>query len=144
MSEWTDKRPMSPHVSVWRWHVTMLGSILHRMTGLAAYAGAFLVVGWLFAMTFGPERYEQFAALVASIPGQVVLFGLVLSIVYHSLNGVRHLVWDAGHGFRPQTANFTGYLVIILSIVAAVAIWIAAGLVPGIDPLGLTDMRADP
>ena len=138
MSEWTDKRPMSPHVSVWRWHVTMLGSILHRLTGIAGYAGAFLVVGWLFAMTFGAERYEQFAALVASIPGQVVLFGLVLSILYHSLNGVRHLVWDAGHGFRPKTADFTGYLVIVLSIVGAVAIWIAAGLVPGIDPLGLT------
>lgn len=138
MSGWTDKRPMSPHLSVWRWHVTMLGSILHRLTGIAGYVGAILVVGWLFAMTFGPERYEQFAALVASIPGQVILFGLVLSMLYHALNGIRHLVWDAGHGFTIKTADATGYLVIVLSVVGAVAIWILAGLVPGLDPLGLT------
>jgi succinate dehydrogenase / fumarate reductase cytochrome b subunit len=144
MSEWTDKRPIAPHLSVWRWHVTMLGSILHRVTGMAGYAGAVLVVGWLFAMTFGPERYEQFAALVATVPGQVILFGLVLSILYHSLNGVRHLVWDAGHGFTPRTADVTGYLVIVLSLVGAVAIWISAGLVPGVDPFGLAGSGAAP
>jgi succinate dehydrogenase / fumarate reductase cytochrome b subunit len=137
MSSWTDKRPMSPHFSVWRWHVTMLGSILHRVTGCALYAGAILVVGWLFAMTFGPERYGEFAAIVASIPGQVILFGFTLSVVYHALNGIRHLFWDTGHGFNPGFASFTGWLVIVLSIVGAVAIWIAAGLVPGVDPLGL-------
>jgi succinate dehydrogenase / fumarate reductase cytochrome b subunit len=142
MSSWTDKRPMSPHVSVWRWHVTMLGSILHRATGCALYVGAMLVVGWLFAMTFGPERYEEFAAIVASMPGQVILFGFTLSVVYHALNGVRHLFWDAGHGFNPSFASLTGWLVIVLSIVGTVAIWIAAGLVPGVDPLGLAGSGA--
>jgi len=138
MSSWTDKRPMSPHVSVWRWHVTMLGSILHRATGVANYVGAILVVGWLFAMTFGPERYDEFAGIAASIPGQVILFGFTLSVVYHALNGIRHLFWDAGHGFAPKFASFTSWLVIFLSIAGAAAIWIAAGLVPGVDPLGLT------
>jgi succinate dehydrogenase / fumarate reductase cytochrome b subunit len=137
MTEWTDKRPMSPHVQVWKWHVTMLGSILHRATGVANYVGAFLVVGWLFSMTLGEERYDQFADIAASIPGQVILFGFTLSIVYHALNGVRHLVWDAGHGFTPKVASFTGSLVILAAIVGAAAIWLAAGLVPGIDPLGL-------
>jgi succinate dehydrogenase / fumarate reductase cytochrome b subunit len=136
MSDWTDKRPMSPHMQVWKWHVTMLGSILHRATGLANYAGATLVTAWLFAITLGEESYDRFAAIVGSIPGQLILFGFTLSVVYHALNGVRHLVWDAGHGFTPKLASFTGTLVLLLAIVGAIAIWVAAGLVPGIDPLG--------
>ena len=137
MSSWTDKRPMSPHIQVWKWHVTMLGSILHRATGIANYAGAILIVAWLFSTTLGQESYDQLAAILASIPGQVILFGFTLSAVYHLLNGVRHLVWDIGRGFQPKFASFTGSLVILLSIAAAAAIWILAGLVPGLDPLGL-------
>lgn len=137
MTGWTDKRPMSPHMQVWKWHVTMLGSILHRATGVANYVGAILVVGWLFVTTLGEERYDQFASIAASIPGQVILFGFTLSIVYHALNGVRHLVWDTGHGFTPKLASFTGSLVILASIIGAAGIWLAAGLIPGIDPLGL-------
>jgi succinate dehydrogenase / fumarate reductase, cytochrome b subunit len=137
MSSWTDPRPMSPHVSIWRWHITMLGSILHRVTGMALYGGAAIAVAWLFVMTFGEERYDQFAALAGSIWGQVILFGLLWSAVYHALNGVRHLVWDAGHGFKPKTADFTGWLVLLLSIAGTAGIWLLAGLVPGFDPLGL-------
>lgn len=137
MADWTDKRPMSPHVSVWRWHVTMLGSILHRATGCANYVGAMLAVAWLFAMTFGEERYNAFAAIVATLPAQVILFGFTVSVCYHLLNGVRHLVWDAGHGFTPKLASFTGTLVILLGIALAIAVWAIAGLVPGVDPLRL-------
>lgn len=138
MSSWTDKRPMSPHIWQWRWHITMLGSILHRMTGIANYVGAALIVAWLFATAAGPDAYDPFAAIVASIPGQVVLFGFTLSVLYHTLNGVRHFVWDAGHGFTPKLASFTGAVVIVVAIAGAVAIWIFAGLIPGIDPLGMT------
>ena len=55
MSSWTDKRPMSPHVSIWKWHMTMASSILHRVTGCAIYVGAFLIVAWLFAAAAGPD-----------------------------------------------------------------------------------------
>ncbi len=137
MTGGTDKRPMSPHMQVWKWHVTMLGSILHRATGMALYVGAAIAVAWLFAITLGEDSYNEFAALAGSIPGQVILFGLVLSAVYHALNGIRHLVWDAGHGFRLPTANATGWLVLVLSVLGSIAIWLVAGLVPGIDPLGL-------
>jgi succinate dehydrogenase / fumarate reductase, cytochrome b subunit len=138
MTGWTDKRPMSPHLWHWRWHITMLGSILNRATGVALYVGAFLVVGWLFAAAAGPESYDAYAALVGSIPGRVILFGFILATVFHTLSGVRHLIWDAGHGFRPSVANFTGWLVLLLSIAGAVAIFVLAGLVPGVDPLGLS------
>jgi succinate dehydrogenase / fumarate reductase cytochrome b subunit len=137
MSGWTDKRPMSPHLQVWKWHVTMLGSILHRATGVANYMGAFLVTAWLFAAASGPELYGEFEALAGSIVGQVILFGFTLSIVYHALNGVRHLIWDAGHGFAPRVASFTGYLVILLAILGAAAIWLLAGLIPGVSVAGV-------
>jgi succinate dehydrogenase / fumarate reductase, cytochrome b subunit len=138
MSSWTDKRPMSPHMQVWKWHMTMASSILHRATGVANYVGAFLVVAWLFATAAGPDLYEPFAALVGSIWGQLVLFGFTLSVSYHLLNGVRHLFMDAGKGFNPKFASFTAGLALVLSIVLAVAIWLLAGLVPGVDPLHVT------
>jgi succinate dehydrogenase / fumarate reductase, cytochrome b subunit len=137
MSSWTDKRPMSPHTSIWKWHITMAGSILHRATGIANYVGAFLIVGWLFMTTLGQERYDQFAAVVGSIPVQVLLFGWTLSICYHILNGIRHLTMDAGVGFRPKFASFTASMVLIFAIALAAAVWIVLGLVPGFDPLGM-------
>lgn len=138
MSSWTDKRPMSPHMQIWKWHITMAGSILHRATGVANYVGAALVVAWLFATAAGPDYYEPLATLVGSIWGQLILFGFTLSVSYHLLNGVRHLFWDAGKGFNPKFASFTGGLVIVLALALAVAIWLVAGLVPGIDPLNMT------
>ncbi len=134
---WTDKRPMSPFVSVWRWHVTMLVSILHRATGCALYAGAIIVAGWLFAIVSGPDYYAGFEMLLGSIPGQILLFLFVLSFLFHALNGIRHLVWDAGKGFDPKVASFTAWGVIGLSVVLAGMVWWAAGLFPGLP--GLVD-----
>lgn len=137
MSGWTDKRPMSPHIWQWRWHITMWGSILHRMTGVGNYLGMILVTGWLFAAASGPEAYDLFAGLAGSIIGQLILFGFTWSVSYHLLNGVRHLFWDAGAGFRPKFASTTGTLVLVASVLVAAAIWLLAGLVPGIaSPLG--------
>jgi succinate dehydrogenase / fumarate reductase cytochrome b subunit len=128
---------MSPHVSIWRWHITMAGSILHRATGVALYAGMFVVVAWLFAAAAGPDYYEPLSAVIGSIWGQLVLFGFTLAAVYHLLSGVRHLVWDAGHGFRPKFASFIGALILVLTVVLSVAIWLLLGLVPGVDPLNV-------
>lgn len=135
MSSWTDKRPMSPHLSIWRWHATMLGSILHRVTGVGNYIGAILVVAWLFAAASGPELYARFADLAGSIFGQVILFGFSVSVSYHLLNGVRHLVLDTGQGLTLKTASFIATLVLLMSIVVAAAIWVLAGLVPGLPSL---------
>ena len=110
MSSWTDKRPMSPHVSIWKWHVTMAASILNRAAGCANYLGAILVVSWLFATAAGPDYYEPLAAVVGSIWGQLVLFGFTISVLFHLVNGVRHLFWDAGNGFNPKFASLTGAL----------------------------------
>jgi succinate dehydrogenase / fumarate reductase, cytochrome b subunit len=138
MSSWTDKRPMSPHVSIWKWHMTMASSILHRVTGCAIYVGSFLIVAWLFAAASGPDLYEPMASLIGSIWGQLILFGFTLAMTYHLLNGVRHLSMDAGKGFNPKFASFTAGVVLVLAVILSVAIWMLAGLVPGVDPLHMT------
>lgn len=118
--------------------MTMASSILHRITGVGNYIGIFIVVAWLFATAAGPDYYEPLAYVVGTIWGQLVLFGFTLSISYHLLNGIRHLVMDAGRALNPKFASFLSGLVLVLSVALAVAIWLLAGLVPGVDPLNIT------
>ena len=138
MSSWTDKRPMSPHMQVWKWHLTMASSILHRMTGVGNYIGIFIVVAWLFATAAGPDYYEPLAALIGTIWGQLILFGFTLSVCYHFINGIRHLFMDAGRALNPKFASFLSGLALVLAVALAVAIWLLSGLVPGVDPLHMT------
>jgi succinate dehydrogenase / fumarate reductase cytochrome b subunit len=120
------ERPMSPHLQVWRWHVTMACSILTRATGVALYVGALVLAGWAVSIASGPDAYAQYKALLGTIPGKVVLFGFTVSLFYHLAAGVRHLVWDSGFGFKPRTADMTGMMSIAFGIAAAVAVWVIA------------------
>ena len=117
-------RPMSPHLQVWRWHVTMATSILHRATGIALYVGALVVAGWVIALASGPDAFNAYRALLGSPLGILVMFGLTVAFLYHLANGVRHLVWDSGKGFEPKTADMTGWAAIAFGVVAGVLIWI--------------------
>jgi succinate dehydrogenase / fumarate reductase cytochrome b subunit len=122
----TDPRPLSPHVFAWRWHLTMWGSIVHRVTGVALYAGALVLVAWLAAIAGGPDAYAMVEGWLLSFLGRLVLFGFTLSATYHLANGIRHLFWDVGAGFDPGTATFTNVLVFLFTLVATLAIWAAA------------------
>lgn len=128
-----EPRPLSPHLQVWRWHVTMLGSILHRATGFANYVGVALIVLWLFACAMGPGRYAQYEMVAAHPITQIILFGFTFSITYHLLNGLRHLFLDMGAGYKPSFASATAWVVLLLALVGSVAIWLLAGLVPGVS-----------
>lgn len=120
------ERPTSPHLQVWRWHVTMACSILTRATGIALYAGALVLAGWAVSIASGPDAYAQYKALLGTIPGKVVLFGFTVSLFYHLAAGVRHLVWDSGFGFKPRTADMSGMMSIAFGLAAAVAVWVIA------------------
>jgi succinate dehydrogenase / fumarate reductase cytochrome b subunit len=122
------ERPLSPHLQVWRWHITMATSILHRATGCALYVGGLIVAAWAIALAAGPEPYAQFKGLLGSLPGKVVMFGLTVCIFYHLANGVRHLVWDTGHGLDVKSANASGVLVFAFAGAATLAIWVIAGM----------------
>ena len=114
-------RPLSPHVSVWRWHLTMACSIATRATGVALYAGFVLLALWALALAAGPESYATFTGLMGSLPGKLVLFGFTVSALYHLAAGVRHLVWDTGRGFAPGTATASGAAALAFGVVGAVA-----------------------
>lgn len=122
------ERPLSPHLQVWRWHVTMLTSILHRVTGVGLYAGALVLAVWAICLAAGSEPYHAFMQVMASPIGRLFLFGETVALFYHLANGVRHLVWDAGEGFEIKTADFTGIVAIAFGVAAAVAVWVIAYL----------------
>ena len=117
-------RPLSPHMQIYRWPVTMATSIAHRVTGVALSAGTVLLAWWLIAVALGPEPYRVFAVSAANPIGQVVLFGLVWSLSFHLFNGIRHLAWDIGLGFELTTANRSGVAVIALSLLATIAVFV--------------------
>ena len=117
---------MSPHLQVWRWHVTMLTSILHRVTGVGLYLGGLIAAAWAVALASGPEVYGTFMTLLGSPLGKLVMFGMSASVFYHLANGVRHLIWDAGHGLGLKDANASAYVVFGFTIAATLAVWAIA------------------
>ena len=124
-------RPLSPHLGIYRWPVTMATSIVHRMTGVALAGGTLLVAWWLIAAASGPEAYDFFNGGVTSLLGQLVLFGFVWSLAYHLVNGIRHLAWDFGYGFALKTADRTGILSFVVSLLLAAGAFALAYLGKG-------------
>jgi len=119
-------RPLSPHLSIYRWQITMAMSILHRITGVSLTLGALLVVWWLLAAATGPGYFATVDGLITSWIGNLILLGSSWALCYHLLNGIRHLVWDIGIGFEVETADKTGIAVIAGSAVLTLALWILA------------------
>ena len=117
------ERPLSPHLSIYRWPVTMTLSILHRATGVAMSVGFIVLAAWLVCAAAGPAEYEQFRALMSTLVGQLLLIGWSFAFFYHFANGIRHLVWDTGRGFEKHQANASAWFVILLSVSLTVAYW---------------------
>ena len=119
-------RPLSPFSTIWRWHITMAASILHRVAGVALYVGLLIVAGWTLALASGPDAYGAYTNLLGSLVGRLILFGITVALFFHMANGVRHFAWDLGHGFAPKTADATAWVSFAFAIVAAVALWAVA------------------
>lgn len=117
------ERPLSPHMQIYRWPVTMATSITHRATGIALSAGTLVVAWWLIAAASGADAYDTFSTYARSPLGLLIMFGFVWSLSFHLLNGIRHLFWDSGFGFEVKTAERMGVLIYALSLVAAVGIF---------------------
>lgn len=119
-------RPLSPHIQVYRWQIQMVTSILHRATGIALSAGALLLAWGLLALASGPEAWAGFAGFCRSWLGQVLLLGWTWSFAYHLLNGIRHLLQDAGLGYRIHQFVRNGWLVVIGSFLLTALVWAGA------------------
>ena len=117
-------RPLSPHLQIYRPQLTSVLSILHRGTGVALAVGLLLLVWWLVAAAVGPDAFATVQWFVGSWLGRLVLFGWTFALLYHLLNGIRHLCWDAGWGFELRTVNATGWAVVAGSIVLTLLAWV--------------------
>ena len=116
-------RPLSPHLQIWRFHLTMAGSILNRLAAGALSFGALFVVAWLAAAAFGSDAYARFASIMGSQLGLLVWFGLSLAGAYHLTAGVRHLIWDTGAGLTPKTATHLTIISMVAAVVIVVVFW---------------------
>jgi succinate dehydrogenase / fumarate reductase, cytochrome b subunit len=122
------RRPLSPHIQVYRWPVSMVLSILHRVTGCALGVGTLLLTWWLVAAASSDDVFDRAQWFMHSALGLLLLFGWSLALIFHFFSGIRHLVWDAGIGFDAPTYNNTGWGVIIATGVCTVLVWVV-GLV---------------
>ncbi len=116
-------RPLSPHLSIYRWPITMTMSILHRATGVALSVGFIVLVGWLFDAAMGAETYAAMLSYLDTMVGKLLLMGWSFAFFFHLSNGVRHLVWDSGRGFEKATANASAWFALLLAIVLTALFW---------------------
>lgn len=117
------QRPLSPHLQVYKWQVQMVTSILHRATGVILSVGALALVWGLLALAGGPEPWEAFANCVGSPFGKLALFAFSWALAYHLVNGIRHLVQDAGHGYAITDFVRSSWISIIGSVVLVALAW---------------------
>lgn len=118
-------RPLSPHLQIYRWPITMATSIVHRATGVALAGGMAFLAWWLIAAAAGPDAFAAVQAFNGSWLGRLLLLGWTWSLVYHLCNGIRHLCWDAGIGYDLPTVRASGWLVVAASVILTLGAWIA-------------------
>lgn len=120
-------RPKSPHVSIYRWPITMAMSIAHRASGAALYAGAVFFVIYLAALAYGEPVFNCVQALYTSLLGQSVLFLYTLALVHHMVGGIRHLFWDVNtHLLEKHCATKTAWATVFISLILTALIWAVA------------------
>jgi succinate dehydrogenase / fumarate reductase cytochrome b subunit len=126
MANTAKNRPMSPHLQIYRPIPTMIASIIHRITGGALYFGTLLVAWWLVALAAGPDYFATASWFFGTWIGMLILIGYTLVIIHHMLGGMRHLMWDLGHGFEKHFSTRLAKAHFIASPVITAVIWIAA------------------
>lgn len=129
MSEHTQQmqaRPLSPHIQIYRWTLTMALSILHRATGVALYVGTGLLVWWLMAVATGPDAYAQVQAVAGSWIGRLVLFGYTWALFHHMFGGIRHFIWDTGRGFELNKVELLARFTAVMPLILTLASWVLA------------------
>ena len=118
-----ERRPLSPHLQIYRIQLTSLLSILHRLTGMILYGGAILCALWFLTLAEGPHAYEVMQAFLLHPLGLIMLLGLSFSFFYHLCNGMRHLLWDVGVGYDLPDVYKSGWMVVIFSFALTGFAW---------------------
>ena len=118
-------RPLSPHHRVYRPQMTSVMSILHRAAGVVLTTGTLIMAAWLVSLALGKEAYDVVVMVIGHPLGQFVLFGYSVALIYHALNGVRHLGWDLGFGLTIPQVYKNGQIVLFLTVVLTMGLWSA-------------------
>jgi len=119
----TDRRPLSPHLTIYRWPITMVLSILHRVTGVGLSVGLIAFVLWIEAIAYSFVPYDTVLGYMQSFPGQILLFGWCFAFFFHLANGIRHLIWDTGRLFDKKDADLSAWFVLLVSVSLTVIYW---------------------
>ncbi len=117
-------RPLSPHLQIYKPMLTMVMSIVHRITGAALYFGMMLLAWWLIAAASGPNAYADFEAFAGSIIGRIILIGYTWALMLHMLGGIRYLIWDTLHGLDPADREMLVLATLIGSIALTILLWV--------------------
>ena len=125
------QRPISPHLSIYKPMLTMVMSIVHRITGAALYFGTTLLVWWLVAAASGPNSYTKVQWFMGTFVGRLLLFGYTWALIHHMLGGIKHLIWDLGYGFGPAEREWLTVAALVGSIGLTILVWIVGYLVMG-------------
>ena len=120
------KNPLSPHLQIYRWQVSSLVSITHRITGILNLLGLILICAWISSAGIGENFFGYFSVFLKSFIGKFILIGFTWSMCFHIASGIRHLFWDLGYGFEIKTANISGTIVIISSLILTIIFWLLA------------------
>tara|TARA_B100001769_G_C21563691_1_gene320152 strand:- start:144 stop:521 length:378 start_codon:yes stop_codon:yes gene_type:complete len=120
------ENPLSPHLQIYRWQITSVISILHRVSGVVTSLGSIILVTWLLALGLGEEVLNFINSIFFSFLGRAILIGVTLAVCFNALNDIRHLFWDYGYGFSLNAVKISGWLIVISSISLTVLIWLFA------------------
>ena len=119
------RRPLSPHLSIYRPMLTMMMSIAHRISGVGNSVGFLLLAWWLVAIAAGPDQYAQVSSFFGSLAGRAVLLLFSWALIHHMLGGIRHLIWDTGRGLGKVSIEIFAWATIVGSTVLTVLVWVA-------------------
>ena len=125
------QRPLSPHLSIYKPMLTMMMSIVHRITGGALYVGTLLLVWWLISAVIGANAYAKVQWFMSSFIGRLILFGYTWALIHHMFGGVRHFIWDTGRGYEPLEREWLVRIGLAGSILTTVVLWIVGYAVMG-------------
>ena len=124
MKNQNKNNPLSPHLQVYKWQLSSLLSITHRLTSVINTVGITFICFWIIFLAMGEDCYKYFSLFSNSFLGKFILIGFTWSFSYHLLNGIRHLCWDLGYGYEIKTANLSGIFVLTFSFILTLIFWI--------------------
>ena len=119
-----NKNPLSPHLQIYRWHISSLVSISHRITGIINFVAVIFICIWAINLTLGEKNYMLVSSLLNSFFGKFIILGIIWSFSFQMLSEIRHLIMDLGYGFELKNVYISGYFTIAIALILNILVWV--------------------